>query len=172
MTCRLRWCGRNRNQMQNSNMADVWVNSMACHPRAAEPRHNSVQGAATGRIQWHMKAPMEKWTKSTSPATVNKVSNGKWTNSIPLHILGNFNFFSEIYVCDLVHFSFVPFISYVIPVSQSHVSHCRVLPLGEFTVTIPEPNATLQSHACAVTWRNQCHDRATLKIVFRHILFF
>jgi len=62
--------------------------------------------------------------------------------------------------------------------SKSHVSHCRVLPLGEFTVTIPEPHATLQG---AVTWRNQCHDRATLqgviipsailKIVFRHILF-
>jgi len=60
--------------------------------------------------------------------------------------------------------------------SQSHVSHCRVLPLGEFTVTIPEPHGTLQG---AVTWRNQCHDRATLqgvripsailKIVFRHI---
>jgi len=53
-----------------------------------------------------------------------------------------------------------------------------VLPLGEFTVMIPEPHATLQG---AVTWRNQCHDRATLqgviipsailKIVFRHILF-
>ena len=28
--------------------------------------------------------------------------------------------------------------------SQSHVSHCRVLPLGEFAVTIPEPHATLQ----------------------------
>jgi len=28
--------------------------------------------------------------------------------------------------------------------SQSHVSHCRVLPLGEFTVMIPEPHATLQ----------------------------
>ena len=28
--------------------------------------------------------------------------------------------------------------------SQSHVYHCRVLPLGEFTVTIPEPHATLQ----------------------------
>ena len=28
--------------------------------------------------------------------------------------------------------------------SQSHVSHCRVLPLGEFTVTIPEPRAILQ----------------------------
>jgi len=62
--------------------------------------------------------------------------------------------------------------------SQSHVSHCRVLPLGEFTVMIPEPHATLQG---AVTWRNQCHNRATLqgvriqsvilKIVFRHILF-
>ena len=44
--------------------------------------------------------------------------------------------------------------------SQSHVSHCRVLPLGEFTFVIPEPHATLQS---AVTWRNQCHDRATLQ---------
>ena len=35
-----------------------------------------------------------------------------------------------------------------------------MLPLGEFTVTIPEPHATLQG---AVTWRNQCHDRATLQ---------
>jgi len=63
--------------------------------------------------------------------------------------------------------------------SQSHVSPFRVLPLGEFTVMIPEPHATLQG---AVTWRNHCHDRATLQgviipsailtIVFRHILFF
>jgi len=44
--------------------------------------------------------------------------------------------------------------------SQSHVSHCRVLPLGEFTVTIPEPQATLQG---AVTWQNQCHNRATMQ---------
>ena len=29
--------------------------------------------------------------------------------------------------------------------SQSHVSHCRVLPLGEFTVTIPEPQCRVQS---------------------------
>jgi len=42
--------------------------------------------------------------------------------------------------------------------SQSHLPHCRVLPLGEFTVKIPEPYATLQG---AVTWRNQCHDRVT-----------
>jgi len=44
--------------------------------------------------------------------------------------------------------------------SQSHVSHCRVLPLDEFTVTIPEPHATLHG---AVTWRNQCHNRPTLQ---------
>ena len=43
---------------------------------------------------------------------------------------------------------------------QSHVSHCRVLPLGEFTVMISEAHATLQG---AVTWRNQCHNRATLQ---------
>jgi len=47
--------------------------------------------------------------------------------------------------------------------SQSHVSHCRVLPLGEFTVTIPEPHATLQGVRI---------PSGILKIVFRHILFF
>jgi len=61
---------------------------------------------------------------------------------------------------------------------QSHVSHCMVLPLGEFTVTIPVPPPTLQG---AVTWQNQCSDRATLqrvripssimKISFWRILF-
>ena len=45
---------------------------------------------------------MEKWTKSTFySATVNEVSNGK------MDIFGNF--FSKIYFCVLVHFSFVPF---------------------------------------------------------------
>ena len=63
--------------------------------------------------------------------------------------------------------------------SQSHLPHCRVLTLDEFTVTIPEPHATLQG---AVTWRNQCHDHAPLqgvripsailKIVFRRIFLF
>ena len=61
--------------------------------------------------------------------------------------------------------------------SQSHLPRCRVLPLGEFTVMIPEPHATLQS---VVTWRNQCRatlqyviiPSAILKIVFRHILLF
>jgi len=41
-----------------------------------------------------------------------------------------------------------------------YIAHCRVLPLGEFTLMIPEPHATLQG---AVTWQNQCHDRATLQ---------
>jgi len=47
--------------------------------------------------------------------------------------------------------------------SQSHVSHCRVVSLGEFTVTIPEPHATLQGVRI---------PSAILKIVFRHILFY
>jgi len=45
---------------------------------------------------------------------------------------------------------------------QSHVSHCKVLPLSEFTVTIPEPYATLQGVRI---------PSGILKIVFRHILF-
>jgi len=39
--------------------------------------------------------------------------------------------------------------------SQSDVSHFNMLPLGEFTVMIPEPHATLQG---AATWRIHCHD--------------
>ena len=46
--------------------------------------------------------------------------------------------------------------------SQSHVSHCRVLPLGEFIVTIPEPHATLQGVRI---------PSAILKIVFRQFYF-
>ena len=46
--------------------------------------------------------------------------------------------------------------------SQSHVSHCRMLPLDEFTVIIAEPLTTLQGVRI---------PSAILKIVFRHILF-
>ena len=46
--------------------------------------------------------------------------------------------------------------------SQSYVSRCRVLPLGEFTVMIPGPHATLQGVRIPF---------AILKIVFGHILF-
>ena len=45
--------------------------------------------------------------------------------------------------------------------SQSHVYHRRVLPLGEFTVTIPEPHATLQGVRI---------PSAILKIVFRQLI--
>jgi len=62
--------------------------------------------------------------------------------------------------------------------SQSHVSHCTVLPLGEFTVTIPEPHAH-----CRVQSPDEInvvilpHCRAlkfhlALKIGFRDVLFF
>ena len=48
--------------------------------------------------------------------------------------------------------------------SQSHVSHCRVLlPFGKFTVTIPEPHATLQGIRIS---------SAVLKIVFFAIFVF
>jgi len=95
-------------------MADVWANSMPCHPRA------------TCYIAWCC------------------------------HFANSMSWFQ----------SYVSHCRVLLPVvfngmlSQSRVSHCRVLPLGEFTVTIPEPHATLQG---AVTWRNQCHDRATLQ---------
>ena len=46
-----------------------------------------------------------------------------------------------------------------IPEPRITLQSAALLPLGEFTVMIPEPHATLQG---AVTWRNQCHDRATL----------
>jgi len=46
--------------------------------------------------------------------------------------------------------------------SQSHVSHWRMLPLDKFTVMIPEPHATLQGVKI---------PSAILKIVIRHILF-
>jgi len=129
----LRWCGRNHNQKYNSNMADVWANSIACH----------------SRVTCHI------------GGCCHLANSMSWSQSYVSHCRvmppGEFNGMS----------------------SQSHVLHCRVLPLSEFTVTIPEPHATLQG---AVTWRNQCHDRAALQgvripsailtIVFRHILFF
>jgi len=48
--------------------------------------------------------------------------------------------------------------------SQSHVSHCKVLPLSEFTITIPEPHATFIA-GCKNSIRHT-ENR------FRHILFF
>jgi len=60
---------------------------------------------------------------------------------------------------------------------QSYVPHRHLV--NSFTVTIPEPHATVQG---IVTWQNQCHDRATLqgvripsgilKIVFAIFYFF
>jgi len=62
--------------------------------------------------------------------------------------------------------------------SQSHVSHCRVLPLGEFTVAIPEPRHIAGCSYLVKSMSWSCHIAgsknfiAILKIVFRHILFF
>jgi len=61
--------GQNQNQMWNSNMADIWVNFMACHPRAtchiagcchlansmlwSQSHVSHLQGAATWWIHCH-----------------------------------------------------------------------------------------------------------------------
>ena len=47
--------------------------------------------------------------------------------------------------------------------SLNHVSHCRALLLGKFTVTIPEPHATSQGVRI---------PSVILKIAFRHIFLF
>ena len=52
---------------------------------------------------------------------------------------------------------------HVIPEPRITLQECRVLPLGEFTVTIPESHATLQDERI---------PSAILKIVFRHIFLF
>jgi len=49
------------------------------------------------------------------------------------------------------------------PDVEFHVSHCMVLPLGEFTVMILEPHATLQDVII---------PSAILKIVFRFLCVF
>ena len=71
MTCRLRWYGQNRNQMQNSNMADVSNGRIQWHviaqpaailQGAATGEFNvmipelrvTLEAAANGRIQWHV----------------------------------------------------------------------------------------------------------------------
>ena len=47
-----------------------------------------------------------------------------------------------------------------------------MLPLGEFTVTIPEPHATLHQCCDCATLQGVRIPSGILKIVFRHILFF
>ena len=61
--------------------------------------------------------------------------------------------------------------------SQSHLPHCRVLPLGEFTVMFQEPHAPhcrVQSpgEINVITLQGVIIPSAMWKIVFRHIIFF
>ena len=88
-------------------MADVWANSMACHPRAT----------------------------CHTAGCCHLANSMSWFQSYVSHCRvlppGEFSGMS----------------------SQSHVSHCRVLPLGEFTVTIPEPHSTFL--AKSMSW--SCH---------------
>jgi len=49
------------------------------------------------------------------------------------------------------------------PIATYQIAGC--CHFGEFTVMIPQTHATLQD---AVSWRNQCHDRATLQGIRIH----
>ena len=92
--------------------------------------------------------------------------------------LGKFN--GTLFQSHLLHCRVLPPSEFSDMSSQSHVSRCRVGVglLPRWWIHCHDSRATLQS---AVTWRNQCHDRATLqgvripsailKIVFCHILF-
>ena len=117
-------------------MADVWANSVACHPRAT---CHTAGCAATWRIQCH-----------DSRATCHVAGCCHRANSVTCH-----------------------------PRATYHIAGCCHLVNSLSRFQSHMPHATLQD---AVTWRNQCHDRATLqgvripsatlKIVFCHILFF
>jgi len=156
-------------------MADIWANSVACHPRAIvtlqgweftvmipEPTA-TLQGAATWRIQCH--------DPRVSHCSCHR------SNSMACHR-------SNVAGCCLLwihcHDSRATLQGaatwriqwHVIPQLRVTLQGIGLLPLGELNVMIPEPHATLQ---CAATWRIQCHDpSATCHIVgcnksIRHI---
>jgi len=99
MTCRLRWYGRNRNQMLNSNMAFVWANLMACHPRST--CHIAVcchmaNSMPNPRASCHIAGCCDR------------------TNSTTCHYRAKYHIAG---CCHLVN---------LLSWFQSHVSHCRV----------------------------------------------
>ena len=53
--------------------------------------------------------------------------------------------------------------------SQSHVSHCRVLPLGEFNVMIPQTHATLQGAVSMAKSMSRSYHIAGCKNLIRLI---
>ena len=170
-------------------MADVWANSMACHPRAtchiagcchlanlmsrfqSYVSHCRVLplGEFNGMsFQSHVSLPLSEFTVTIPEPHATLQGAVTWQirchDSIAMwHIAGCCHWANSM-ACH--------------PRAMYHIAGC-CHPLGEFTVTIPQPHATLQG---AVTWRNQCHDNARfqgvkiasaiLKIVFRHIYFF
>jgi len=110
-------------------MADVWVNSMACHPRGT----------------CHTAGCCHLANSISIPELCHTAGCCHRANSMACH-----------------------------PRATYHIAGCC-----HFVNSLSRFHATLQG---AVTWRNQCHDRATLqgvripsailKIVFCHILFF
>jgi len=124
MICRLRWYGRNRNQIR----IPIWrtFGRIPWHVIPEPPA--TLQGAATWRIRCHD-------PRATS------------------HIAG---------CCRRAN-------STACPPRATYVSHCRVLPLGEFTVMIPEPHATCHIPGYTIAGCN--NSIRHIENRFRHILF-
>ena len=120
-------------------MADVWANSMACHPRAT----------------YHI------------VGCCHLANSMLWSQSYVSHCrvlpLGEFTVMIPEPHATLQGAATGRIQWHVIP---SHVSHCRVLPLGGFTLMIPEPHCRVQSLAKSMSW--SCHI-AGCKNSIRHI---
>jgi len=161
-------------------MAEVWANSMACHPRATY--HIAECCHLVNSLSWFY----------SHNATCHIAGCCHRVNSMACHPRATYHIAG---CCHLVNSlswfqSYMPYCRVLLPgefndmSSHSYVSRCRVglLPLGEFTVMVSKPHATSQG---AATWWIQCHDTsvtchiagvripsAILKIVSRHILCF
>ena len=94
-----------------------------------------------------------RWWSKSKP-DVEFQCGGRWANSIACHSTATCHIAGCCHLANSMSWC------------QRYVSHCRVLPLGEFTVMIPEP------YMPRPTLQGVIIPSAILKIVFRHILFF
>ena len=126
--------------------------------RHLENRHDIIFSAQSGPIWIKLRRLVQNdistavmWSKSKPDVEFQK--SDVWANSVACHPRAT----CHTAVCCHLTNSMSWF--------QSYVSHCRMLPLGEFTVAIPEPHTTLELQGVRI-------PSSILKIVFRHILFF
>ena len=102
-------CG-NGNQMYNSNMADVWANSMACHPRAT----------------CHIEVCCHMANSMSDP----RASCHSHCRVLPPDEFNGMSFQSHVLYCRVL-----PLDALTVMI-QSHMPHCRVQSPGEINVMI------------------------------------